>query len=162
MYNYSLCDPSDDAPVDDGIAIGIIIGVVVAVLAIVIVIIIIVVIVTLVVVLVLPKENLVERVAIRALACYYLHPLQRTTEVSLNQRQLVLLLYLLKISQAVTLVTTSPVGKNTGLCFFILHINKSSLHSRRIYLRDLPAHVGEMSNDSGYKFSEEYEARKFR
>ena len=29
--------------------------------------------------------------------------------------------------------------------------------SRRIYLRDLPAHVADMSNDSGYKFSEEYE-----
>ena len=29
--------------------------------------------------------------------------------------------------------------------------------SRRIYLRDLPAHVADMANDSGYKFSEEYE-----
>lgn len=44
MYNYSLCNPSDDAPEEDGFAIGIIIGVVVAVVAIVIAIIIIVVI----------------------------------------------------------------------------------------------------------------------
>ena len=40
---------------------------------------------------------------------------------------------------------------------FLIHVSKLSLLSRRIYLRDLPAHVADMSNDSGYKFSEEYE-----
>ena len=47
----------------------------------------------------------------------------------------------------------------TGL-LYLSHQSITSIilfPSRRIYLRDLPAHVADMANDSGYKFSEEYE-----
>ena len=91
-------------------------------------------------------------------ACYCQHLPQRRI-VSLRQPNLLVRpLSLLKISQALILVMIS-LYMITGL-LYLSHQSITSIilfPSRRIYLRDLPAHVADMANDSGYKFSEEYE-----
>lgn len=64
--------------------------------------------------------------------------------------------------QPSTYTSDDITAQDNRSAIFILYQSITSIilfPSRRIYLRDLPAHVADMSNDSGYKFSEEYEVR---